>query len=237
MRAVFAFLVVCTSANAQEVTPAFEAATVKVNDNPDGGNGFFPTPGRLRAVNFTLLQLIQAAFHVRTGTLFGASAWMQSDRFDIDAKATEKSTFDDDLRMLQSLLIDRFGLRYHRETRELRTQVLVIAKSGLKFKASPDQTQKEQIAIRPAEISGTAIPFGHFVSVLEAKLGYPLKNETGMTGKFDLDLKYVPDDATARSYGPSLFAALEEQLGLKLEARRGPAEVFVIDSAARPREN
>ena len=182
MRSVHTLLILCACAIAQEAAPAFEAATVKVSSNSDAGNGFMPTPGRLRAVNFTLLQLIQAAFHVRTGTVFGASPWMQSDRFDIDAKAAEKSTFDDDLRMLQSLLIDRFQLHSHRETRQLRTQVLVLGKSGPKFKASQDQTAKEQIAIRPTEIFGTAIPFGHFVSVLEAKLGYPLMDETALVG-------------------------------------------------------
>ena len=88
--------------------------------------------------------------------------------------------------------------------------------------------------IRPTEISGVNIPFGHFVSILEAQLGYPVINETGLTGKYDLALKYVRDDSG--SDGPSVFAALAD-LGLKLEARQAPVEVFVIDSAERPREN
>jgi uncharacterized protein (TIGR03435 family) len=235
MRSVLALWMILYSQDAQ---PAFEAATVKINkDGPQAGNGFVPSPGRLRVINTTLPQLIQAAFHVKTGALSGMTAWMESDRFDIDAKAPGRSTFDEDMPMLQSLLTDRFQLRFHRETRQLRTQFLVLAKGGPKFQRSKNQDEKEQITIRPTEISGTGIPFGHFVTILEAQLKYPITNETGISGQFDLSLKYVRDDAPGGAEGPSVFAALEDQLGLKLEARRGPVEVFVIDSAQRPAEN
>ena len=110
-----------------------------------------------------------------------------------------------------------------------------MGRSGPKFQASKDQDQKERVNIRPTEISGVNIPFGHFVSILEAQLGYPIINETGLTGSYDLALKYVRDDSPG-SDGPSVFAALAD-LGLKLEARQAPVEVFVIDSAERPREN
>jgi uncharacterized protein (TIGR03435 family) len=182
-----------------------------------------------------LQQLIQAAYHVKTGMLFGVTAWMESERFDIDAKPTGKSSFDDHMVMLRALLADRFQLKFHRETRQLKTEVLVVAKGGPKFKASEDQDQKERVNVRPTEISGVAISFGHFVTILEAQLGYPIINETGLSGKYDLALKYVRDDSPSTD-GPSVFAALGD-LGLKLEARQAPVEVFVIDSAQRPREN
>ena len=153
----------------------------------------------------------------------------------MDAKATRQSSFDEDMGMLRALLVDRFQLRFHGETRQLKMQVLVVGRSGPKFQASKDQDQKERVNIRPTEISGVNIPFGHFVSILEAQLGYPIINETGLTGKYDLALKYVRDDSPG-SDGPSVFAALAD-LGLKLEARQAPVEVFVIDSAERPREN
>jgi uncharacterized protein (TIGR03435 family) len=112
---------------------------------------------------------------------------------------------------------------------------LVVGKGGPKFPASKDQDQKERVNIRTTEISGVAIPFGHFVSILEAQLRSTITNETGLSAKYDLMLKYVADDAPDGN-GPSVFAALQDQLGLKLEARKGPVEVFVIDSAQRPRE-
>jgi uncharacterized protein (TIGR03435 family) len=138
--------------------------------------------------------------------------------------------------MLRALLAERFQLKFHRETRQLKIQTLVLGKGGPKFQLSNDQNGKEHVNIRPTEISGTAIPFGHFVTILEAQLGYPIINETGLSGQFDLSLKYVRDDSPAAADGPSVFAALAD-LGLKLEARQAPVEVFVIDSAERPREN
>jgi uncharacterized protein (TIGR03435 family) len=239
MRFLAACLLSIASAGAQAPTPAFDAASVKLNNlGPTAPNSFSPTPGRLRVTNMTLEQLIQAAYHIKTGMLFGAAPWMDSERFDIDAKAPGNSTFDDDMVMLRALLVERFQLKFHRETRQLKIQALVLAKGGPRFQLSKDQDQKERVSIRPTEISGTAIPFGHFVTILEAQLGYPILNETGLSGQFDLSLKYVRDDspAAAAADGPSVFAALAD-LGLKLEARQAPVEVFVIDSAERPREN
>jgi uncharacterized protein (TIGR03435 family) len=230
------FIFLCALAYAQDVATVFEVASVKVNNSgPEAANGFFPTPGRLRAMNTTLQQLIQAAYHINTGRLFGTTAWMESDRFDIDAEAAGNSSFEEDLVMLRGLLADRFQLRFHREVRQINTQALVVAKGGPKIHASKDQDQKERVNIRVTEISGVAIPFGHFVSILAAQLGYPITNQTGLSGKYDLALKYIRDDSPDVG-APSVFAALED-LGLKLETRRSPAEVFVIDSAARPRQN
>ncbi len=230
-------LVFCLAASPQDAAPAFEVASVKIDrTGPQAGNGFFPSPGGLRVVNMTLRQLIQAAYHVKTGLLFGTAGWMDADRFDIAAKAAGKASFDDELTMLQALLAERFRLRFHRETRQLKTLALVPAKGGPKFRPSNDQQAKEHIVIRATEISGSAIPFGHFVSILEAQLGYPIANETGLAGQYDLALRYARDDAPGGE-SLSVYAALEEQLGLKLETRRGPVQVFVIDSAERPAGN
>ena len=236
LAAIAALLVAATPAAPQDAAPAFEVASVKPNsDGPTAGGGFFPSHGGLRVTNSTLRQLIQSAYHVKPGALFGTAAWMETERFDIDAKTPGPSDFDQELVMLRAILTDRFQLHFHRETREIRSQALVIGKGGPKFHASPDQDRKEEVTIRPTEISGAAIPFGHFISILGSQLSYPITNETGLTGKFDLSLKYVRDDADGE--GPTVYAALEEQLGLKLETRRGPVEVLVIDSAERPRAN
>lgn len=237
MRSLAVFLFFSTWTHAQDATPAFEVASVKVNrSGPEAGSGFFPTPGRLRVTNTTLQQLIQAAYHIKAGLLFRTTGWMESDRFDIDAKAAGNSNFDEDLVMLRALLADRFQLRFHRETRQFKTEALVVGRGGPKFQASTDQDQKEHVNIRATEISGAAIPFGHFVSILGTQLGYPITNETGLSGKYDLALKYVRDDSPGVD-GPTIFAALADQLGLKLETRTGPVEVFLIDSAVRPHEN
>lgn len=237
MSSIPAFLFLCALTYAQNTVPAFEAASVKAdNSGPDAPNGFFPTPGRLRVTNATFQQLIQTAYQIKTGTLFGTATWMESERFDIDAKAAGNSSFDEDLVMLRALLIDRFQLRFHRETRQLRTLALLVAKGGPKFQASKDLDQKERVNIRATGISGVAIPFGHFVSILAAQLQSPITNETGLSGKYDLSLQYIARDLPDGG-GSSVFAALQDQLGLKLEVRKGPVEIFVIDSARRLREN
>jgi uncharacterized protein (TIGR03435 family) len=219
-----------------DAAPAFEVATVKINKT-GGGNGMFPTPGRLRVTNYTLQQLIQTAYHVKTGMLFGVNGWMQIDRYDIDAKAAGNSSFDDDLVMLQALLAERFQLRFHREIRQIASLALVAAKSGTKLHASKADGQKEHLTVLPSEISGDHIPFGHFVTILQGQLKLPITNETGISGNYDLTLKYAREDSPEAAGAPSIFAALEEQLGLKLEAWKGPVEVMVIDSATKPREN
>jgi uncharacterized protein (TIGR03435 family) len=229
-------LILCAVTAAQ----SFEVATVKLNTSgPTAPNGFTTTPGRFRVLNSALEQMIHAAFHIPEGSLAGLSGWMRTDRYDIEAKAPAKSTFDDNLTMLRALLIERFQLRFHNETRQSTTLALVIAKNGPKFHQSKDDAtgNKERIDIRPTEISGINIPFGHFVTVLAAQLKRSVVNDTGLMGKFDLSLKYVRDDAPEGPNGPTVFAALEDQLGLKLESRKGPVEVMVIDSAEKPREN
>ena len=236
VRFLLACLMSISWASAQDFNPTFEVASVRVNNSgPAAPNGFFPSPGRLRVKNMTLQQLILPAYHIKTGMLFGTAGWMESDRFDIEAKTEGKSSFDEDMVMLRELLADRFQLKLHRETRQLKMQVLAVGKGGPKFQASKDQDQKERVNIRPSEISGVAIPFGHFVTILEAQLGQPILNETGLSGKYDLALKYVRDDSPGVDR-PSVYAALAD-LGLKLESRQAPVEVFVIDSAERPREN
>jgi hypothetical protein len=233
---LFAFLLFASWTCGQEAIPTFEVASVKLNHSgPEAPNGFFPSPGRLRVVNMTLEQFIQAAYHIRTGMLFGTAAWMQTERFDIDARAAGRSSFDEGMVMLRAVLVDRFQLRFHRETRELKMQVLVVGKGGPKFQGSKDQDEKEQVNIRPTEISGTAIPFAHFVPSCKRSWGI----RSSMKPRSRASTIWRSDTFAATrpaAMAQSVFAALAD-LGLKLEARRAPAEVFVVDSAERPREN
>ncbi|HWF09336.1 MAG TPA: TIGR03435 family protein [Bryobacteraceae bacterium] len=233
-------------ATAQNPARQFDAASIRLDKSgPEAPNGFFPSPGRLRVTNMSLEQLIHAAWRLRTGTLFGLSGWMQSDRFDLEATTPAGAAFEDELDMLQGLLQNRFQLRFHHETRQMKTLALVPGKGGARVAASSDQKARERIRIVPGEISGTSIPFGHFVSILQSQLGYPIANETALSGNFDLSLRFdLPVDAASlrspaddASGSASVGAALEEQLGLRLETRHGPVDVFVLDSASHPNEN
>lgn len=167
--------------------------------------------------------------------------------------------------MLQSLLEDRFKLKAHRETRELPLYELTVAKSGLKMKLAEDQTAPNALVgaagARGGALTGGGIGLGRNdmdaraqpINLLAAALGAlyagrPVVDKTGLSGLYDIKLQWSPDAGLAAPVnppgaapsapsGPSLFTALEEQLGLKLEPSKGPLPVLVIDSIERPSEN
>jgi uncharacterized protein (TIGR03435 family) len=211
----------------------FEAATVKLH-GAGAGMGMFPAPGGLRVENYTLRQLLESALHLPTGQVIVTAGWMDSDRFDINARTSAPATFEQELEMLVPLLIERFQIRSHREPRQLRTYALVVRKPGARLQAAKDDGGKQRVTIQPNEISGTRISMGYLASILGAQLRSPVANETGLAGSYDLSLKYERIDAPGSSKeDPTIFSALET-LGLKLESRKREVEVMVVDSAARP---
>jgi uncharacterized protein (TIGR03435 family) len=165
--------------------------------------------------------------------------------------------------MLQSLIEDRFRLRVHRETKELPVYDLLVAKGGLRMKLSEDQTPNPApISPRPGgpiprgvqimgigKIDGDAVPFRNFIAGLAQQLGRTVIDKTGLTGLYDIHLQWTPELAqgaagpagdagqSVDSSSPSIFTAIEEQLGLRLQSGKGPVEVLVIDSVEKPTEN
>jgi uncharacterized protein (TIGR03435 family) len=170
---------------------------------------------------------------------------MDSDRFDINAKAEQDVPLNEALQMLQTVLTDRFKLLYHRETRSVTGYTLLAGnapklktatgggESGMK--TSPIAGQKSTI-----QVAGKNMTMQHFADVLGSQLHAPVLDRSGLAGSFDfsfsLDMGDVPAGVTP-DLTPSLFTALQEQLGLKLESTRVPTEIFVIDSAEKPSEN
>jgi uncharacterized protein (TIGR03435 family) len=175
-----------------------------------------------------------------------APAWMESVWFDIVANVPRGATRDQANLMLQNLLADRLQLKVHRTTRELPIYALVVAKNGPKLKVAVNDPH----APKPRGMfwSGGRMHFefdawtmASFVSALESNVGRPIIDITGLQGTYDIRLEFAE---TRSSFGPpdpqapELFTALTEQLGLRLESRRGPVEVLVVDSASRqPTEN
>ena len=210
------------------VEPAFEVVSVKVNKN-GGADGFFPAPGGLRVNNLTLSRMIEYAYGLNHGSqLSGATGWMNSAPYDIDARTKSASTFDDELVMLRAVLSDRFHLRFHRELRQLPMYAMVAAKNGPKLQPSKEGAPPGRMIVQPGIISGRVSP-GYLASILAAQLRAPVVNQTGISGNFDVTLKYARDDSTRDSDQPSIFIALQEQLGLKLEARKGPVDLLVVE--------
>jgi uncharacterized protein (TIGR03435 family) len=222
--------------------PAFEVATVKLPDPNNRVLDFRVMPGgRLTVTNQPLRILIQQAYDLKPYQISGGAAWMSSDRFDINAKAEGEPTRPQMMAMLQTLLEDRFHLQVHRETKEGDVFLLVVAKNGPKLK--PTVETKTFVGLSrntPPELPGVSYSIGGkkaSVALMAERLAdmalrRPVLDRTGIQGEFDFKLDYAIDDNPET--GPSIFAAIQEQLGLKLEAGKGPVEMIVIDRAQKP---
>jgi uncharacterized protein (TIGR03435 family) len=248
-RRITAIVLVTCAAFALQPPQTFEVATVKPNKSGSRGMGNHFDPERATWANYTLNTLIGAAYHLQSGQLVGGPVWLGSDTWDIEAKTERPTTTPQKLEMLQPLLADRFQLRVHWETRELPEYNIVISKGGSKLR----EYQKIDGEPRPIGthighglIDAHGIEFGEFVGFLRSELGRPVVNSTGLTAHYDFKLQWVPDESQPNSggevpspdaIGPSIFAAIQEQLGLKLEAMKGPVKVLVVDSAVKPSAN
>ncbi|HEY4084979.1 MAG TPA: TIGR03435 family protein [Bryobacteraceae bacterium] len=193
--------------------------------------------------NASLADCIQFAYGLSSKLQLSGPDWITSAefRYNIVAKAAPGATHDQILHMMQALLAERFGLAYHREQRPLSYYALVVAKSGAKMPGPTDAP-----AIMPAGVKGqlhilsNRMPMSDVVSVLSRYMKALVVDQTGLAGEFEVKLVWTPDDRPAPEdqQGASIFAAVQEQLGLKLESRKGPMEVMVVDHAEKtPTEN
>jgi uncharacterized protein (TIGR03435 family) len=184
-----------------------------------------------------LKQLLQLAFDVKGFQIAGGPGWLDAARYDIVATTGKPGDIDDrELRpMLQALLADRFALKFHRETRELTVYSLAVAKNGPKLTAHQGAGNSSSSS-SSGYMSATKATMTMLASRLERQLGRTVADHTGLAGEYDYRLSWVPDQA-ADSMGPSIFTALEEQLGLRLDSAKGPVEIIVIESAEKPSAN
>jgi uncharacterized protein (TIGR03435 family) len=257
---------------------AFDVASIKANKSGSDKVRMMIRPDGLSAMGATLQMLIENAYEVQYYQIVGGPKWMNSDRYDIEAKMdsaqverfqtlTQEQRVFDSTQMLQSLLANRFKLELHREKKELPGYALVVAKNGSKLhEAKPGDTYPNGIKGpdgQPGQglmimggnggpLTGQGIPVSNLVRVLSRQLGRTIVDETRLTGKYDFTLQWTPDERTGPmsaatqgggdapppdSSGPSIFTAIQEQLGLKLESRKVPVEMLVIDRAEQPSEN
>jgi uncharacterized protein (TIGR03435 family) len=237
--------------------PTFEVASVKQNNSPEPRSEFNVKPNGVTITNYRLQFLIPYAFHIPAYALAGAPAWLDSNKYDIIARAPAGSS-DDQLRlMLQQLLMERFKLQFHRENKDLAGYALVLAKDGPKFtiEKQPDQPGKDdgRVGAGRGMARGHMVPASSLALTLGLYLGRPVLDQTGIDGPFNFELHWTPDEterqpgspppaaeppASNEPTGPSLFAAIQEQLGLKLNSQRTSVEMLVIDHLQEiPTEN
>ncbi len=254
---LFAFGLVPVSAQAPAASPAFEVASIKPS-KPGPQHIFEVTPSGSLTWQASVGDVIRIAYKVKPPfQIYGAPGWAESEEYMIVAKPPEGSPPINPknlpretvfLQRIQALLADRFQLKVHHEKRDMPVYVLVVAKGGPKLKEG-DAAQPFRLRIGKGSISNDGgAKIGTLASVLSNNFDRPVLDETGLTGSYRLQLKWTPDPPAVApgqpsassandAAGPSLFTALQEQLGLKLEATRRPIEVLVVDRVERPSEN
>jgi uncharacterized protein (TIGR03435 family) len=261
---------------------SFDVASVKRNTSGDWRKSIGPAPGgRFLATNQTLRELMPFAFGLPQMTanirIVGGPKWIDSDRFDVVAKANGTPSPQEMGAMLRTLLKDRFKLSAHTETRELPIYTLVMAKSdgaygpGLRRSdVSEVDCAARRAAVRrrepvpppqpgkppvcgggrtvPGKITGVGWSMEQLVTSLAPFASRVVLERTGLSGLFDFEIEWTPDQPPRQPpddpeplridpNGPSLFTALQEQLGLKLQSTNGPVDVLVIDRAEKPSED
>lgn len=243
---------------------SFEVTTIKPSHSDSMNSNFNFGRDRITTENLSLLFLLKKAYGLNMGSndqIVGAPAWVRDSTFDIDAKeddttaaALQKMSSDEREEavnsMLRALLEDRFKLKAHIDFQTRTVAALVLAKGGPKL--TPSEPCAEAATGQPCQtwqglhndghghIEGRSATIAMLVNVLAVQPdigGRMVVDKTGLNGQYSFDLSYVPGDASAADSGPSLFSALQEQLGLKLEAQRVPIKVLVLDQVEHPSEN
>jgi len=233
---------------------AFEVATIKPSP-PDFKGRYITLQGhQLIAKNHTVKTLIAAAYNLTPKAISGGASWVESDHYDILAKppGEVRPNLEEQMSMMRKLLADRFKLTFHREPKELPVYALTIAKNGPKLRAGTEPADGPKpllISLAPgsASMAGRNTTTGELASVMQrAALDRPVLDRTDLSGKYDFDLEWAPNESQFGGQGPpqvqdpdkpDLFAAIQQQLGLRLEATRGTVQVLVIDRVERPSEN
>jgi uncharacterized protein (TIGR03435 family) len=244
------------SVGKQSEPGAFEVATIKPTP-PDAKAGRYITmqgTNRFVVKYYTLKLMIAAAYNLSPKVISGGPAWIDSDHFDILAltPGEARPTQPEQMAMLRTLLAERFKLSFHREEKEFSIYALEVAKSGPKLKESTAP------ASDPPQLISTVYPqrmhlpaknatMSDFTSLLQrALLDRPVVDKTGLAGRYDFDLDWAPDEtqfggevpaATADAQAPPFFTAIEQQLGLHIEATRGMVQALVVDGAEKPAGN
>jgi len=222
--------------------PQFEVASVKPSTADPSSSSMNTGNGRLTAINVTLKRCIMGAYGVGPNQVLGGPEWLDSDRFEIVAKAEQPVGDHILMTMLQTLLAERFKLALHREAKSIEAYALEVAKNGPKVKKGDGGGAKTSNG--RGDIVATNATMDRLAEILSRQMDLPVVNRTGLDGVFDLRLQWTPETARpgqlsndAVIEGPSIFTAIQEQLGLQLHAEKVPIDVLMVDHAEKPAGN
>ena len=240
--------------------PDWDVALVKPHPADDPTMSWQMTEDGLSLKNLPLEQMLCSAWDLKPYQLEGLTGWMKTSRFDLTAKvsgdsvaAYNKLNTAQRSQMLQNLLTERFQLKTHLDTRTSAVYNLVVDKSGSKLQpttaltapsveeehAHPEKYKGNSMSMGPGMFEGTGVSVRSLASQLANAVSKPVIDTTGLTGAYDIKLHFRPEDthADTSSDAPSVFAAVQEQLGLKLVPAKGPVEILVVDAAQKPEAN
>jgi uncharacterized protein (TIGR03435 family) len=260
--------------------PSFDVISIKPDTSGSMGIRLDIQPGgTFRAEGVPLKLLMQEAYDVKESQIIGAPAWFNTDKYNIEAKADEATAAemknlapdkrkDKMMLMIRSLLVERCKMNVHQDTKEMSILSMLVAKNGPKLKASapPDMSAvdpapvpgpngpRQGMRMGRGEIKGNSVGMEMLANILSRQLGRTVVDNTGLTGVYDFELKWTPDENQGQMFrapggdtaaappavqtaGPTVYTAIQEQLGLKLEATKAPVAVWVIDHVEKPSAN
>jgi len=217
--------------------PEFDVVSIKRSQYTSTGAlliGAQSNPGTVTLAAIRPRDLVARAYSLKLYQIVGPN-WLDQEFYDIVAKSAERVSDSEQRLMLQSMLASRFGLTAHGETKELPSYDLVVRKEGLKIQPVVADDTGSRYYPNATGIRGKAISMARLAELLAAKTDRPVLDKTGASGVFDIDLKWAADADTEP--GPSVFTAVQEQLGLKLQASKASVATLVIDHIDRPSKN
>jgi uncharacterized protein (TIGR03435 family) len=244
-------------AQTAKLPASFDVVSVRVNNSGSHSIGIDVEKNSFTATNVTLLDLIAEAYGIKSDLVSNAPGWMSSLRFDVQAKVLDADDLDlqrfsDKERgpILQAMLAEKFQLKMHPETKTLAVYELVPAKGGVKVKQSAPVEGAAPMpldgnyTVHNGEIDGHGMTMVSVAATLTDVVRRKVIDKTGLTGGYDVDLKWTPEEALnggkdsgGSDAAPPIFTAVQEQLGLKLQAGKGPVETLVVDHVEKPAEN
>jgi uncharacterized protein (TIGR03435 family) len=245
-----------TKKMAADADPAFEVATIKLNDSGLAAQGINFKGRSFTSRNLPLGNLISFAYSLHTRQVVGAPGWLDNDRYDITAVPDQEGepSLQQLKSMLRKLLVDRLSLKVHNDKRELSAYVLTLEKNGPKLAPAAHDGSLPDFSLRPGDgglsVTVKNATMGDFTGFLQEIMDRPVVNQTATAGRFDFTFRFMPDDSQfngrppkiqaqteTTDVSPGLFKALQEQVGLRLIAEKTAVNVLVIDGVERPSAN
>jgi uncharacterized protein (TIGR03435 family) len=238
---------------AADADPSFEVVTIKPSRREPLDKGFGERGRRFTVINDSVTDLITLAYGLHLQQIAGAPSWAASEKFDIEGEADGEGlpSLDQWKSMLRKMMADRFHLAFHMEKKELSVYMLTVSKTGMKLTKSLNQDGLAGLGLRGlGSVVGRSANMGNFRNFMQGfVLDRPVLDQTGVEGRYDFQLDWTPDDFQFQTLGvkappapdnaphPDLYTAIQQQMGLKLEAVKAPADVMVLDRVEKPSEN